>query len=210
MSLLNSLTYIGFAFGLVTGNIISGKLGRRNCFLVMCGWALVGAVILVTSHNRWQMLAGRIIAYVYIGMELALVPVLQSELVPPSVRGFVVGTYQSSLLFGQLLGAVICRGTSTVEGDNSWRIPLGLFFIIPSILLCGIWYVPESPRWLLAKGRDEEAIKSLRLLREGRYTEEQIEEEFREFKSTLNKTVENGRFTELFRGCKSSALPMRE
>ncbi|KAF2176432.1 general substrate transporter [Zopfia rhizophila CBS 207.26] len=200
LSLLNSLTYIGFAFGLVTGNYISSVYGRRKCFLIMCVWALIGAIILITSNNRWQMLAGRIVAYVYIGMELALVPVLQSELVPAAVRGFIVGTYQSSLLVGQLVQALICRGTSTIVGDSSWRIPLGLFFVVPTILACGICYVPESPRWLLQKDRPEEAMRSLRLLRQGRYTDEQIENEFREFQSTIDCTVNRGSLQELFQG----------
>lgn len=98
LSLLNSLNYIGFAVGLVSGNFISRRWGRRVCMLVMSACALVSAIILVTSQHREQMLAGRIVAYLYIGMELALVPVLQSELVPARVRGFVVGTYQSGLL----------------------------------------------------------------------------------------------------------------
>ena len=98
LSLLNSLTYIGFAFGLVTGNILSRRYGRKKTFFIMCMWALVGAIILVTSQHKEQMLVGRIVAYIYIGMELALVPVLQSELTPAPVRGFVVGTYQSGLL----------------------------------------------------------------------------------------------------------------
>jgi MFS family permease len=98
LSLLNSLNYIGFAFGLVSGNWISRQWGRRRCMLVMCGWAIIAAIILVTSQHKAQMLVGRVVAYVYIGMELALVPVLQSELVPARVRGFVVGTYQSGLL----------------------------------------------------------------------------------------------------------------
>ncbi|KAL1611992.1 hypothetical protein SLS60_000215 [Paraconiothyrium brasiliense] len=200
LSLLNSLTYIGFAFGLVTGNILSGKLGRRKCFLIMCVWAEVGGIVLITSQNRWQMVVGRVIAYVYIGMELALVPVLQSELTPAPARGFIVGTYQSSLLLGQLIGALVIRGTSTLSGEKAFRIPLGLLFVIPTLLFCGIWYVPESPRWLLAKGREDEAMHSLRLLRQGKFTDEEIEAEFHEFRSTLNITVEKGRFLELFQG----------
>lgn len=166
----------------------------------MCVWAEIGGIILITSQNRWQMVVGRIIAYIYIGMELALVPVLQSELTPAPVRGFIVGTYQSSLLLGQLIGALVIRGTSTLSGEKAFRIPLGLLFVIPTLLFCGIWYVPESPRWLLAKGREEEAMHSLRLLREGSFTDEEIEAEFREFRSTLDRTVEKGRFRELFQG----------
>ncbi|SPO01819.1 related to RGT2 - Sensor of high external glucose concentrations [Cephalotrichum gorgonifer] len=200
LSLLNSLNYIGFAFGLVSGNLISRWWGRRRCMLVMCCWALVAAIILVTAQHRAQMLVGRIIAYVYIGMELALVPVLQSELVPARVRGFVVGTYQSGLLFGQLTMALICQRTAKIEGEASWRIPLGLFFIVPSILICGVWFLPESPRWLLLQDQPDAAMASLRLLREGKFTDEEIEAEFQEIKGTINLTVDRGRFKEQFRG----------
>lgn len=98
LSLLNSVIFIGFAFGLVTGNLISRRFGRRVAMFVMCFWALLSAVLLILSKTPTQAIAGRTIAYVYIGMELALVPVLQSELVPAEARGFVVGTYQSGLM----------------------------------------------------------------------------------------------------------------
>ena len=173
----------------------------------MCLYAIAGTIVCITSkHNKWQMVVGRIIAYVYIGMELALVPVTQSELVPAAVRGATVGTYQSSLLFGSLIGSLICRGTGQLTGDEAWRIPLGMLFIIPTVMLCTVWYIPESPRWLLQKGRCEEAMVNLRLLREGKYSEEDILAEFQEFQSTLNATVKKGRMVELFNGCKLSSL----
>ncbi|KAH8714587.1 general substrate transporter [Ilyonectria robusta] len=200
LSLLNSINYVGFVFGLVTGNLLSRRFGRRKALFIMCFWAIVAAIILVTSRHRVQMVVGRTVAYVYIGMELALVPVLQSELVPAEVRGLVVGTYQSGLLFGQLLMAVICRGTSELEGHSSWRIPLGLFFVIPSILAVGIWWIPESPRWLLTRGRSEEARESLKLLRENAYTDEEIESEFSQIQISLERVTETGSFSELFQG----------
>jgi MFS family permease len=98
LSLLNSLNYIGFAFGLVSGSYISRRFGRRLSIFIMCIWAIAAAAIIVTAEHREQVLAGRIIAYVYVGMELAVIPVLQSELVPKHVRGFVVGSYQSGIL----------------------------------------------------------------------------------------------------------------
>lgn len=98
LSLLNSIQFIGFVFGLVLGNLFSRRFGRRLAMFLMCFWALISGVILITSKTPTQAITGRTITYVYIGMELALVPVLQSELVPAEARGFVVGTYQSGLL----------------------------------------------------------------------------------------------------------------
>lgn len=200
LSLLNSLNYIGFAVGIVTGSIISARLGRRAVMYAMCGWALVGAIILVTAQHREQILAGRVVVYVYIGMELAVVPVFQSELVPSRVRGFVVGSYQSGLLFGQLLASLVCRGTSTIDGNNSWRVPMGLLFIIPSIVGCGAFFMPESPRWLLLKGRDAEALESLTALRRGKYSEDQIKQELLDVQNTIDLTASKGSWIELFQG----------
>lgn len=192
--------------------MLSARIGRKKCFNVMCFWAIAGTLICITTKtNKWQMVVGRIVAYVYIGMELALVPVTQTELVPAAVRGATVGTYQSALLLGQLIGALICRGTAELAGDKSWHIPFGLLFVIPVIMLCSVWYIPESPRWLLQKGRHEEALHNLRLLRQGKFTEEEIMQEYTECMSTLNLTVEKGRFVELFQGSKwidtSSSFP---
>ncbi|RSM07177.1 hypothetical protein CDV31_008729 [Fusarium ambrosium] len=155
LSLLNSVNFVGFVFGLVFGNLTSRRFGRRIAMFVMCFWALLSAVILITSKTQTQAITGRTIAYVYIGMELALVPVLQSELVPAEARGFVVGTYQS-----------------------------GLF----------------SPRWLLTRDRQEEALKSLKLLRQGAYTEEEINSEFEDMQRAINTTIKKGNFMDLFRG----------
>ncbi|KEF59383.1 uncharacterized protein A1O9_04227 [Exophiala aquamarina CBS 119918] len=198
LSLLNSLTYIGFGFGVLSGSFISNRFGRRSCLWTMSIWAIIGAAIMVTAKVKEQMMAGRIIAYVYIGMELSLVPVLQSELVPAEVRGFVVGTYASGLLTGQLIQNVITRATSELDGNKSWRIPLGLLFVIPILLLVGVKFVPESPRWLLIKNRREEALTALRQVREGTYSEAQIQAEFRSLQTTIDLTVEKGRFIEIF------------
>lgn len=199
-ALLNGLPYIGFGSGLIFGTVVSRRYGRRICIYGMCAWAIVAAIILVTSESRTQVLVGRVITNVYIGSALAVVPVLLSELVPGQVRGLAVGTYQSCLLVGQLIQSVICRGTSSIEGDASWRIPYGLFFVVPSILMAGAWYMPESPRWLLMRNEPEEAMVSLRLLRQGRFSEDEMREEFDNMRNTLGATAEKGRWAEIFEG----------
>ncbi|KAM5347734.1 hypothetical protein ACJ41O_007558 [Fusarium nematophilum] len=155
LSLLNSVIFVGFVFGLLFGNLTSRRFGRRIAMFLMCFWALTSAVVLILSKTPTQAIVGRTLTYVYIGMELALVPVLQSELVPAEARGFVVGTYQSGLL---------------------------------------------SPRWLLTRDRPDDAIKSLRLLRRGAYTDDEIESEFQNMQKAINTTVKKGTFMDMFRG----------
>ncbi|KAI3546698.1 sugar transporter [Colletotrichum abscissum] len=200
LSLLNSLNYIGFAAGLVIGSLTSARFGRRTTMIVMSVYALISATVVVTSTTKEQILVGRILNYVYVGFELAVVPVYQSEIVPAPVRGMVVGTYQLSIGLGGLVINSICRGTSSFQDSRAYRIPFGLFYVIPSIVLALIWFIPESPRWLLLRDRVEEARKAHHLLREGTMSENDISNEFAKIQQSLLDEPEQGRTKELFQG----------
>ncbi|KAK7216998.1 hypothetical protein V2G26_005001 [Clonostachys chloroleuca] len=192
LALFHSLNYIGFAAGVIIGSFVSARWGRRTCMFIMSIYAIGTATIAVTSTNKHHIMAARILNYIYVGMELAVVPAYQSEIVPALVRGFVVGTYQLALILGGLVINCVCFGTSTLSGDESWRIPLGLFYIIPAIISTCIWFLPESPRWLLSKGRVDEARASLAQYRNGSFTEEEIDKEFQETQFQLEDASEKG------------------
>ncbi|KAM0292366.1 hypothetical protein ACHAPQ_008239 [Fusarium lateritium] len=98
LALFNSLNYIGFGAGVIIGSLVSERWGRRWCMFAMSAWALVPAIMAVTSVSKHQIMATRILNYIYIGMELAVVPVYQSEIMPREIRGFAVGSYQFSLM----------------------------------------------------------------------------------------------------------------
>ncbi|KAH6673458.1 general substrate transporter [Halenospora varia] len=200
LSLFNSLVYIGFGAGVIIGSLISSRFGRRWCMFTMSLFALVTATISVTSNTREQIMAGRILNYLYVGMELSVVPVFQAEIVPAPIRGFIVGTYQLSLILGGLIINCVCRGTSGLPDSRAWRIPIGLFYIIPTIIASLILFVPESPRWLLTKGRIDEARANLQLLREGPFTDEEIDEQFSQLQVALEIEQEKGNFKEIFQG----------
>ncbi|KAF4911087.1 MFS transporter fmqE [Colletotrichum viniferum] len=200
LSLFNSLNYIGFAAGVIIGSLVSARWGRRWCMFGMSAWAVIPATIALTSFTREQIMAARILNYIYVGMELAVVPVYQSEIVPSEIRGFAVGSYQFSLMFGTLIVNSVCRGTSTLEGNASWRIPMGLFYVIPVIVMCLIFFIPESPRWLLTQDRVEEAHASLKNLRVGTMTDAEIDEQFAALQYALKQEVEQGKYWELFKG----------
>ncbi|KAL9564658.1 hypothetical protein ACKAV7_011110 [Fusarium commune] len=180
LSLFNSLNYIVFGAGVSIGSLVT--------------------IMAVTSTSKHQIMATRILNYIYIGMELAVVPVYQSEIMPREIRGFAVGSYQFSLMSGTLIVACVCRGTSTLSGNLSFRILFGLFFIIPVVVMCAIFFIPEFPRWLLTKDRTEEARAALGKLREGKETEAEIDENFAALQYALEHEPEQGIYLELFQG----------
>lgn len=87
-------------------------------------------------------------------------PIFQAEMVPPASRGFIVATYQISLMVrsharnlgdcsltqmqtGGLVVNCIARGTSSLSSNAAWQIPLGLFYLVPSVVAALIWLIPE-------------------------------------------------------------------
>ncbi|KAF4126478.1 Sugar (and other) transporter [Geosmithia morbida] len=199
LSLFGSLNYIGFGVGVMVGSFVSARWGRRMCMFVMSIYALATATVCVTSMHRDQIMAARILNYIYVGMELSVIPNYQAEIVPAPVRGLIVGSYQLSLILGGLVINSICLRTSTLTSNQAWRIPLGLFYIVPSIIAASVWFLPESPRWLLQKGRVDEARENLHKFRVGTlYSEEAIEDELRDIQDQLRREADKGSYVELF------------
>ncbi|KAF9874435.1 vegetative cell wall protein gp1 [Colletotrichum karsti] len=200
LSLFAGLPYIGFGIGILIGSSVSKRYGRRMCMFSMSVWSCIATTVIMTSKNRDQILAARILAYIYIGMELSVVPIFQSEITPQRARGFVVGTYQLSLAMGGLVVNAVARGTGSLNSSAAYLIPYGLFYIVPIIVIAGIWFVPESPRWLAMQGRNEEALVALTRLRRGKFTETQITEEMEHIRAGIDREVEKGTFKDMFRG----------
>lgn len=174
-------------------------------------WAMMSATVLISSVRIEQVLAGRILNYAYVGMELATCPPFQAEIIPAPIRGFAVGTYQASLLVGGIIINSVCLGTSDLSRNAAWRIPQGLFYVVPTIVASCIWFIPESPRWLLLNDRPEEALASLRQLRgqAGSGTETETvsrgghltpEEELARLRTSLIHEQNQGTYSDLFRG----------
>ena len=85
----------------------------------------------------------------------------QSECSPKSIRGAIVGLYQLSISIGALLAAICLNATKNQESHSSWRTPVAIQFIWASVLSMGMVFLPESPRYLLFKGKKDAAKRSL-------------------------------------------------
>lgn len=179
--------------------MVSSRFGRRMTVFSMCVWNICVVPITVTSKHRNQFLAARCLNSVYIGMEMSVIPVYQSEIVPAPVRGIAVASYQMSLAVGGFVISGICHRTAEIPNDWSWRIPFLCFLFVPSVVGTLIWFQPESPRWLVAAGRTEAARKSLTKFRKAGHD---VEHELEQIALAIEieKTNNSGSYIDCFRG----------
>jgi MFS family permease len=116
-------------------------------------------------------------------------PLYNAELSAPELRGFLVSFYQFCTILGIMLSFWIGYGSNNIGGfgenqsDLAWRLP-SIIQGIPAVLLAGgIWWLPFSPRWLVKKGRNEEALKTLSYLRKLPEDHELVQVEYREIQA---------------------------
>ncbi|KAG9678994.1 high affinity glucose transporter, partial [Aureobasidium melanogenum] len=154
--------------GSFVGALISGFLtdwlGRKRAIQVGAVIWIIGSMIVCSSQNIGQLVAGRFINGLSVGIESAQVPVYVAELANPSRRGRVVGAQQWAITWGILIMFYISFGCSYLEGPKAFRVPWGLQALPAAFLLVGLLFLPESPRWLARKDRWEECEKVLVLV----------------------------------------------
>jgi len=112
--------------------------------------------------------AGRFIAGLGIGVLVTICPMYMSELAPPERRGWLVGHHAIFLVFGYMLSSWLgyaCYFATSVNASFAWRFPLCMQCFGPLVLFCTSFWIPRSPRWLLQKGKNEEAWEVLKRLR---------------------------------------------
>ena len=114
--------------------------------------------------RRGQLAANRILLGIGMGMKEVTVPIFSAEMVPANIRGGLVMSWQLWNVFGILLGTSANLIVKDV-GDIAWRLQLGSALTPAIPLLLSVWFCPESPRWLLKKGRPDKAYRALLRLR---------------------------------------------
>jgi MFS transporter, SP family, sugar:H+ symporter len=199
LSLLNSLPRITFGLGIVMGGLLGERFGRRPVYILMLLICEIGTIISYFAKNFTQILAGRMLNQMYIGMEGWLVPMFHAEIIPAPIRGAVVVGYVFNHIFGSFIMSCITFKTSQWDTDHCWQIPVAVMFILPTIALALCWFVPESPRWLLRRGKDEKALKMMRYIY-GSNPEYAPEQEMALLKASLEIEEEKGTWKELFVG----------
>ncbi|KAL2841023.1 putative MFS hexose transporter [Aspergillus pseudoustus] len=155
-----SMSVGGIAACLVAGPL-ADRFGRRP--LCSAGAAIVaGMAIMETFSTSFEMFTGgKVLLGFGAFLQQVAAPMLVTELAHPKQRVAISSLYNTSIFIGLLVGAWTTFATYRMESQWSWKLPCILQVIIPAYQTVMIWLVPESPRWLVSKGRVEEARKML-------------------------------------------------
>lgn len=139
-------------------------LGRRGEIFLTSLILIATPIGSAFSHNWYTLFAIRLVLGVGMGAKAATVPMYAAELSPAVIRGALVMGWQLWTAFGIFLGTCANAVVKDVP-VIAWRLQLGSAFIPALPLAIGIFFCPESPRWLMKKGRLAEGYTSMKKLR---------------------------------------------
>lgn len=137
----------------------------------------VALVIQITVTSRPPIYVARLLLGLANGFFVNSVILWLGESAPTHLRGSFVALFQVFQGLGGTLGAGISKALSTNLTKHSYQIQLATLFVVPLWFLVYPWFMPESPRWLVTRGRPDDALKSLRRIRGRHYMASEVEVE---------------------------------
>jgi sugar porter (SP) family MFS transporter len=174
-SLVNSAMPLGAIAGALLISPCNEMFGRRWAILISCILYTIGGALCAGAMNFAMIVVARLILGAGVGLEGGTVPVYVAETVERKLRGNLVSLYQLNIALGEVLGYAVAAMFVSVPGN--WRYILGSSLVFSTIMGIGMLYMPESPRFLLHKGRVLDAYKVWKRIR-GIQTMEAREEFF--------------------------------
>ncbi len=176
---LVSSAIVGSVIGAASNGILADIYGRKKIIIATAIIFVAGSIMCGFAQSINQLIFSRIIIGIAVGMVSFAVPLYLSEIAPQNIRGMLVSLFQLAITAGILLSYLINRIFANYEFN--WRWMLGAGVIPAAILLIGICFLSDTPRWLFTKGREEDAKKAfLRIEPSG-----DVELHLQEIKETL-------------------------
>ncbi|KAG2341803.1 general substrate transporter [Suillus weaverae] len=163
LGLVNSAHGIGILIGTPFSPYVSDLLGRRATMFIGAVVMLAGVLTQATSTTMHVFIGARVLIGFGMSFSINAAPLLISELSYPTHRGKMTSLYNSLWYSGSTIAAWICLASYDDAGTSpwSWRVPSFVQAIIPVIQMVLIWFIPESPRFLMAKGLESQAVRIL-------------------------------------------------
>ncbi|KAM5343788.1 hypothetical protein ACJ41O_012325 [Fusarium nematophilum] len=152
---------VGSIIGLLFNGWLSERFGYRYTIIGCLIWLAACITLFFTAQNVQTLLAAEILCGLPWGIFQTICVTYASEVCPIALRGYLTTYVNFCWGLGQELGIGVLRSMIGREDEWAYRIPYGLQWIWPLPLIVGLWFAPESPWWLVRKGRVADAKKSL-------------------------------------------------
>lgn len=193
---VTSIYDLGCFAGAVLTLFVGEWLGRKRMLIVFTIIMTFGILLQTAAHNMQHLLWGRFIAGIGNGGNTATAPVWHVETSHQDAKGKAVVKEMVVNVGGFVLSNIITLAFSAIRTEAQWRFPLGIQLIYMVIILTMVPLLPESPRWLLARGRDAEAKAVL-----ARLSDDDHEEQFKQIRDSvrLEQSVQV-KWIDIFRG----------
>ncbi|KAK9481393.1 general substrate transporter [Lipomyces japonicus] len=197
-----SILSAGTFFGALLAAPLADTAGRRIGLIASCGVFVVGVILQVASIAIPLFVAGRFFAGLGVGLISAIIPLYQSETAPQWIRGAIVGSYQLAITIGLLLASVVDNSSKDRDDTGSYRIPIAVQFAWAIILVIGVSILPETPRFMVKKDKDEQALRSLARIRRLPVDHEAVTSELAEIQANHRYELSLGKasYLDCFKG----------
>ncbi len=184
-------------FGAMAGNALAGPmsdlLGRKPVLIITSVLFTVSAITSALAQSFWFFIVARIIGGIGVGGALLIAPIYIAEIAPPEKRGRLVTFNQLNIVIG--ISAAYWSNYFLVNlGANNWRWMLGVESVPAVLYFIFLFMVPRSPRWLVVKGRDEQALSVMEKVGGAEYAKKSLQT----IKEHLKGVQDKAKFPALF------------
>lgn len=163
--LISSLMTLGAFISSGTAGLAASKFGRRHCLWAACLLCCVSNIIMMATEDLGALYAGRFLIGLANGYFMTFSQLYIQESSPAKYRGWFLTIFQFFTSFGTLIGTIIDWATAKRPDKSAYLIPLGMIYIVPVFLTIALFFIPESPRWLILQDRYEDGRKALAWMR---------------------------------------------
>ncbi|KXJ88658.1 general substrate transporter [Microdochium bolleyi] len=161
LGIMNAILPLGAVFGTIPAAWISDHYGRRWTMLVGDVIMIISSIIQTFSVNVPMYMASRLLIGFGVTIASSSAPMLAAELAHPESRTTLTSMYNTLWYFGSIIAAWTTYGSIRIQSDWAWRLPT-LLQIVPALInMTSLYFIPESPRWLVGQDRQDEAREIL-------------------------------------------------
>ncbi|KAK4956668.1 hypothetical protein LTR10_006195 [Elasticomyces elasticus] len=175
----------GAVLGAASISYLADRLGRKKTVFVGAVISVIGCALQGGAVNLAMVAVGRAIAGIAVGQLSSIVPMYCAEIATAQDRGKLSGLLQLMLSWGFFVAQWLGYGCFHVNSDFQWRFPLA-FQVVPGLIMAGgVWFLQESPRWLMEHDRHDEAKTVLQKLHSTGHNDDFLQLEFEEIRDTI-------------------------